>query len=106
MADQPARRSFVFIPLTIASCAMLAGLIVPGVEEAQAATADSDLDQANKVFTQVYALVEDNFADPNRISLSDAPATRWISVLTLLTVASAISDGSLGGTMLGVGLRR
>ena len=41
----------------------MAGIIVPSVEEVNAATADTDIDQATKSFTSVYALVEANFAD-------------------------------------------
>ena len=57
------RRSLFIIPLTVVGCAILAGIIVPGVEEVSAATADTDIDQATKAFTSVYALVEANFAD-------------------------------------------
>ena len=57
------RRSLFIIPLTVVGCAILAGIIVPGVEEVSAATTDTDIDQATKAFTSVYALVEANFAD-------------------------------------------
>lgn len=57
------RRSLFIIPFTVVGCAILAGIIVPGVEEVSAATADTDIDQATKSFTSVYALVESNFAD-------------------------------------------
>jgi len=57
------RRSLFVIPLTIVSCAILAGILVPEVEEVNAATADTDIDQALKSFTSVYGLVEANFAD-------------------------------------------
>jgi carboxyl-terminal processing protease len=57
------RRSLFIIPLTIVGCAVLAGIIVPNLEEVNAATADTDIDQATKSFTGVYALVESNFAD-------------------------------------------
>jgi carboxyl-terminal processing protease len=57
------RRSLFVIPFTIVGCAILASIIVPRVEEVNAATADTDIDQATKSFTSVYALVEANFAD-------------------------------------------
>lgn len=58
------RRPYFFIPLTIVACAVLAGVIVPEVEEVNAATTDQEFDQSTKAFSQVYALVEANFADP------------------------------------------
>ena len=58
------RRPYFFIPLTIVGCAVLAGIIVPEVEEVNAATTDQEFDQATKAFSQVYALVEANYADP------------------------------------------
>lgn len=57
-------RSFLMVPLTIVAAALIAGTVAPGIEEANAATTDNELDKSHKLFTSVYALVEDNFADP------------------------------------------
>ena len=58
------RSSFLFIPLTIAICAILGGLYGPRVEVASAATDDDSIKSSLKTFTKIYDLVEENFADP------------------------------------------
>src|SRR5262249_15110891 len=59
----PRSRSFIYVPLFIALCSIGAGIIGgPGVSAATAG--DDPTDQSLKSFTQVYNLVEQNFADP------------------------------------------
>ena len=56
-------RNSLLVPLFIAVCSISAGLFNAG--QASAATSpDDDVSQSMKAFTQVYALVERNFADP------------------------------------------
>ena len=57
------RRSFFFVPLIITMCALMGGLFAPGPEEVNAATTEDDLRESQKLFTRVFALVEDNYAD-------------------------------------------
>lgn len=57
------RRSFFFVPLTIAMSALLGGFFAPGAEEVSAATTGDDLGESQKLFTRVFSLVEDNYAD-------------------------------------------
>jgi carboxyl-terminal processing protease len=64
MARRSALRSFLFVPATILACSLATGLILNRVEGVNAATTDSELDKSHKLFTQVLALVEDNYADP------------------------------------------
>jgi len=55
------RRSLLYLPFLIALCSLLAGLYGPRVS---AATNDDDIRASLKIFTQVYNVVEENFADP------------------------------------------
>src|ERR1700730_10037284 len=57
------RRSLLYLPFVIALCSMLGGLYGPRVEVASAANED-DIRTSLKVFTKVYNVVEENFADP------------------------------------------
>src|ERR1700720_1304405 len=57
------RRSLLYLPFVIAFCSMLGGLYGPRVEVASAANED-DIRNSLKVFTKVYNVVEENFADP------------------------------------------
>src|ERR1039457_3284281 len=59
------RQSLLLLPLIIAACAMLGGLLGPGTFEVSAASAapGTDVDASIKAFTRVFAVVEDNFAD-------------------------------------------
>src|SRR6266699_2037742 len=57
------RRSLLYLPFVIALCSMLGGLYGPRVEVASAANED-DIRSSLKVFTKVYNVVEENFADP------------------------------------------
>src|SRR5690348_5950190 len=57
------RRSLIYLPFVIAFCALLGGLYGPRVEVASAANED-DIRTSLKVFTKVYNVVEENFADP------------------------------------------
>src|ERR1041385_3749196 len=58
------RRSFLLFLSTIAICAVLGGVYGPRVEVASAASDDDSIRASFKSFTKVYALVEENFADP------------------------------------------
>lgn len=60
----PKRRSFLFIPLLVLACAILGGMYGPRVDTVAAAPADDDIKTSLKNFTQVYGVVEENFADP------------------------------------------
>src|SRR5713226_6682749 len=57
------RRSLLYIPFVIALCSLLGGLYGPRVEVASAANED-DIRNSIRVFTKVYNVVEENFADP------------------------------------------
>src|SRR5260370_23325424 len=57
------RRSLLYLPFFIAFCSLLGGLYGPRVEVASAANED-DIRTSLKVFTKVYNVVEENFADP------------------------------------------
>src|SRR5438132_7523692 len=57
------RRSLLYPLFVIALCSMLGGLYGPRVEVASAANED-DIRSSLKVFTKVYNVVEENFADP------------------------------------------
>src|SRR6266436_5855970 len=57
------RRTLLYLPLLIALCSLLGGLYGPRVEVAAAANED-DIRNSLKVFTKVYNVVEENFADP------------------------------------------
>src|ERR1700690_782935 len=54
------RRSLLYLPLVIAFCSILAGLY----GRVLAATNEEDIKASLKIFTQVYNVVEENFADP------------------------------------------
>src|SRR5213592_2906959 len=56
------RRSLLYLPFVIAFCSLLGGLYGPRVEVASAANED-DIRTSLKVFTKVYNVVEENFAD-------------------------------------------
>jgi carboxyl-terminal processing protease len=59
------RRSLLLLPVIIAGCSLLGGFYGPKVEVASAAASDPDEIKKNlDGFTKVYALVEQNFADP------------------------------------------
>ena len=65
------RRSFLYIPLVVLVCSVLGGIYGPRIRVAAAASSDdaNEVDSAAKNFLQVYALVEQNFADkvdPNK----------------------------------------
>src|SRR5258706_6855443 len=57
------RRSLLYLAFIIALCSLLGGLYGPGAEVASAANED-DIRSSLKVFTKVYNVVEENFADP------------------------------------------
>ena len=57
------KRSLLYLPFVIAFCSLLGGLYGPRVEVASAANED-DIRSSLKVFTKVYNVVEENFADP------------------------------------------
>src|ERR1035441_3255907 len=59
------RRSIFFIPMVVLICSILGGVYGPRIRVAAAASAEdvTDVDASAKSFTQVYAVVEQNFAD-------------------------------------------
>src|SRR5204863_2107343 len=56
------RRSLLYLTFVIALCSLLGGLYGPPVQVASAANED-DIRNSLKVFTKVYNVVEENFAD-------------------------------------------
>ncbi len=59
------RRSYILLPLIVALFSILGGLYGPRVEVASAASSgNTDVDTAIKTFSNVYDLVERNFAEP------------------------------------------
>src|SRR5438477_7859952 len=57
------RRALLYLPFVIALSSLVGGLYGPRVEVASAANED-DIRTSLKVFTKVYNVVEENFADP------------------------------------------
>src|ERR1022692_3898942 len=57
------RSSFLYLLFAIALCSLLGGLYGPRVEVAAAAAGEDDIKNSLKVFTKVYNVVEENFAD-------------------------------------------
>ena len=57
------RRSLIYLLFVIALCSLLGGVLGPRVEVAAAANED-DVRNSLKVFTRIYNVVEENFADP------------------------------------------
>jgi len=57
------RRSLLYLIFVIALCSVLGGLYGPPVQVASAANED-DIRNSLRVFTKVYNVVEENFADP------------------------------------------
>src|SRR5579863_10682588 len=59
------RSSLLYLLFVVALCSLLGGLYGPRVEVAAAAAAsEDDIKNSLKVFTKVYNVVEENFADP------------------------------------------
>jgi carboxyl-terminal processing protease len=58
------RRSLFVLPLIIFACSLLGGIYGPRIGVAAAASDTDDLRKNLDSFTKVYALVEQNFADP------------------------------------------
>ncbi len=57
------RRSFVFIPLLLAACALVGGIYGQRLQPALAASGDKDIQSGMRQFTDVYDTVDKNFAD-------------------------------------------
>ncbi len=61
------RRYFLFVPLFIATCALLAGQFGPGAQAASqknvSTTSDEDLKASIESFTKIYDIVDQNYAD-------------------------------------------
>ncbi len=67
------RRYFLFVPLFLASCALVGGLFGPGAQTISAApqesqhnastTSDEDLKASIESFTKIYDIVDQNYAD-------------------------------------------
>ena len=67
------RRYFLFVPLFLASCALVGGLFGPGAQSVSAAsqasqhnasaTSDEDLKASIESFTKIYDIVDQNYSD-------------------------------------------
>ena len=58
------RRSWIFVPTVVLFCSLLGGILGPEIANVAAATEDNaNVNAAVKTFSNVYALVEENFAD-------------------------------------------
>src|SRR5437867_9083967 len=57
------RRSLIYLLFVIALCSLLGGVLGPRVEVAAAANED-DIRNSLKVFTRIYNVVDENFAEP------------------------------------------
>jgi carboxyl-terminal processing protease len=57
------RRSWIGVPAFVLLCSLLGGILGPEISNVAAATSEEDVHAAMKTFSNVYALVEDNFAD-------------------------------------------
>lgn len=56
-------RAFVLIPILVVVGSILGGLYGPGLPGVSAASAEDDIRSSLRVFSTVYAVVEENFAD-------------------------------------------
>lgn len=57
------RASWLVIPLLVALCSILGGVLGPELDEVNAATTEDDIKSGLRVFSKVYEVVENNFAD-------------------------------------------
>ncbi len=57
------RASWFAIPLLIILCSLLGGVFGPNLDEVNAATTEDDIKAGLRVFSKVYEVVEDNFAE-------------------------------------------
>ncbi len=57
-------RSAFIIPIVVAACSILGGVLAPGINEVSAATTEDDIKAAMRTLTKVFRVVEENFADP------------------------------------------
>jgi len=57
------RASWLIIPLLVAMCSLLGGIFGPELDEVNAATTEDDIKVGLRVFSKVYEVVEDNFAE-------------------------------------------
>ena len=58
------RRTLLCLPLFLLTCAVAGGLLSPALKGVPAVSADDDIRESVKMFTSVYSLVENNFAEP------------------------------------------
>jgi carboxyl-terminal processing protease len=57
------RASWLVIPILVALCSVLGGVFGPELDEVNAATTEDDIKAGLRVFSKVYEVVEDNFAE-------------------------------------------
>ncbi len=57
------RASWLVIPLLVALCSLLGGVFGPELDQVNAATTEDDIKSGLRVFSKVYEVVEDNFAE-------------------------------------------
>jgi carboxyl-terminal processing protease len=57
------RATWILIPLLVALCSLLGGVFGPELDEVNAATTEDDIKSGLKIFSKVYEVVEDNFAE-------------------------------------------
>ncbi|MCX6610910.1 MAG: S41 family peptidase [Acidobacteria bacterium] len=57
------RASWLVIPLLVALCSFVGGVFGPELDEVNAATTEDDIKAGLRVFSKVYEVVEDNFAE-------------------------------------------
>lgn len=57
------RASWLVIPLLVALCSILGGVFGPELDEVNAATTEDDIKAGLRVFSKVYEVVENNFAE-------------------------------------------
>lgn len=57
------RASWLVIPLLVALCSVLGGVFGPELDEVNAATTEDDIKSGLRIFSKVYEVVEDNFAE-------------------------------------------
>ncbi len=56
-------RSYLFVPSIVVFCAVLGGVLGPGLTDVNAASNESEVKSSIQTFSKVYDLVEQNFAD-------------------------------------------
>jgi carboxyl-terminal processing protease len=57
------RRSLIVVPLVVLLCSLAGGILGPEITNVAAASTEDDVHSALKVFSNVYSVVEENFAE-------------------------------------------